>query len=136
MTESLQSLSPAAAVERLVTVPLNRNQRAALLQLVASITPEPFSRTELLKKLNRQDYAGASAEFARLIHDPCGEQVPELARERAAQRQLFDTPVEKPKPAPKPSRWKSWKAWALGLAGLAAAWALGVIDWLRALFGV
>ena len=56
-------------VRRLVDVPLNHNQRSALISFVFNIGGTQFSTSTLRRKLNRQDYEGASKEFLRWVYD-------------------------------------------------------------------
>lgn len=57
------------AVEKRVKVPLNRNQRSALVSFVYNIGESQFASSTLLKKLNNSDYAGAAKEFMRWVYD-------------------------------------------------------------------
>jgi lysozyme len=77
-----------------VTVPLNENQFAALVSFVFNIGPSAFRTSTLLAKLNDGDYLGASKEFGRWVKGNAGERLPGLERRRAAERSLFESPVE------------------------------------------
>ena len=78
----------AAAVARNVRVPLTEGQTAALEDLIYNIGSGAFASSTLLRKLNRQDYAGAAAEFARWDHAG-GRVLAGLLRRRIAERDLF-----------------------------------------------
>ncbi|WP_315708986.1 lysozyme [Brenneria uluponensis] len=61
-----QDLQPAlSTVDRLVTVPLNEIQRAALVSFVFNVGSGNFQRSTLLKKLNQGDITGACDELRR-----------------------------------------------------------------------
>lgn len=53
------------AVLKLVKVPLNQNQLAALTDFVYNVGATKFSSSTLLKKLNAGDYGGAADQFER-----------------------------------------------------------------------
>lgn len=53
------------AVDSNVKVPLTRNQYNALVSLTYNIGVGAFSGSTLVKLLNKADYAGAAAQFAR-----------------------------------------------------------------------
>lgn len=55
----------AAAVDQNVRVPINGNQRAALVSFSFNVGVGAFKGSTLLKKLNAGDFAGAAAEFLR-----------------------------------------------------------------------
>lgn len=75
-----------AALDRLCHVPLNGNQYGALISLMFNIGNGAFSRSTLLKKLNRKDYKGASREFVRWSNPKV------LLRRRNEEAALFNTP--------------------------------------------
>lgn len=52
-------------INSLVTVPINGNMYDSLVSLVFNIGTSAFSRSTLLKKLNKSNYIGASDEFRR-----------------------------------------------------------------------
>jgi len=52
-------------IKSLVQVPLNENQKIALVSLVFNIGPTAFKNSTLLKLLNDGDYNKASLEFPR-----------------------------------------------------------------------
>lgn len=80
-------------VREAVTVPLTDNQLGALVSLVFNIGGGAFRRSTLLKKLNKADYAGAAAEFARWTKSN-GKVLPGLVKRRADEAALFETPVK------------------------------------------
>jgi lysozyme len=87
-------------VERMVLVPLNTNQFAALVSFAYNLGAEALRKSTLLRLLNAHNYAGAADQFARWTY-AAGKQLPGLVRRRAAERALFlradvllsDTPV-------------------------------------------
>ena len=87
-------------VLQLVKAPLNANQLSALvsfaynvgLDIDADSIPEGLGDSTLLKKLNRQDYAGAAAEFEKWVW-ASGKKLEGLKRRRKAERALFEKPV-------------------------------------------
>lgn len=72
-----------------VTVPLTQNQYDAVGSLIYNIGAAAFSRSTLLKKLNKGDYVGASAEFKRW-NRAAGKVLKGLTRRRKAEQELFD----------------------------------------------
>jgi lysozyme len=52
-------------VEQLVKVPINENQKIALVSLLFNIGETNFANSTLLRKLNLRDFVGASLEFSR-----------------------------------------------------------------------
>lgn len=59
----------AQAVEDLFVVPLNKNQRSALVSFTYNLGKTQVARSTLRKKLNSGDYQGASKEFLKWIYD-------------------------------------------------------------------
>ena len=55
-------------IRSLVKVPLNENQKIALVSLVFNIGPTAFKNSTLLKLLNGGDYNKASLEFTRWVY--------------------------------------------------------------------
>jgi lysozyme len=53
------------AIQRLVDVPLNDNQRAALVSFVYNVGVGAFTSSTMLRKINAGNIASASAEFPR-----------------------------------------------------------------------
>jgi lysozyme len=93
----------AAAVERLVKVPLNDNQFAALVSFTYNLgpdedqdtIPEGLGDSTLLKLLNAGDTQSAADEFPKW-RKAGGKVLLGLVRRRAAERELFLTPPEQP----------------------------------------
>lgn len=78
-------------VNRLINVPLNDNQFAALVSLVFNVGSSPLLKT-LGKKLNAGDYQGAADEILRwdkATVDGKLTVLPGLSRRRKAERALF-----------------------------------------------
>lgn len=78
-------------LNKVIKVPINKNQLLALLSLRYNIGPA-FNKSTLLRKLNAGDYIGASTHFAewRLSE---GKIVQGLVNRRERERQLFIKPV-------------------------------------------
>jgi lysozyme len=76
------------AVARLVTVPLNDNQRDALASFVFNVGVRAFERSTLLQKLNQGNYSGAADELLRW-DKAGGNTLAGLARRRKDERALF-----------------------------------------------
>ena len=55
-------------IQSLVKVPLNENQKIALVSLVFNIGPTAFKNSTLLKLLNGGDYNKASLEVTRWVY--------------------------------------------------------------------
>lgn len=86
----------AVQIDRLVAVPLNVNEKAALVSLAFNIGIGAFARSTLLRKLNGGDKTGAADEFLRWVHAD-GKRLPGLVERRRAERLLFLRPIV-PKP--------------------------------------
>lgn len=77
-----------AAVNQLVTVPLNVDQFSALVAFTYNVGENALANSTLLKRLNQRDYRGAADELLRWVH--AGSQVlAGLVRRRNAERALF-----------------------------------------------
>lgn len=76
------------AVKALVNVPLNHNQRSALVSFVYNIGTTQFRNSTLLRKLNKGDYQGASKEFLRWTYDN-GKFIQGLKNRRRAELKRF-----------------------------------------------
>lgn len=64
-----KDLQPAKkTVDGLVKVPLNEYQRAALYSFVFHVGSDAFSKSTLLRKLNKGDQAGACEEMRRRVY--------------------------------------------------------------------
>lgn len=79
----------AKAIQKAVTVPLTQPQLDALTSLCYNIGMGNFKRSTLLKKLNKEDYAGASDEFLKWTYAN-GKQMPGLVARRKSEQALFD----------------------------------------------
>lgn len=90
------------AIANMVKVQLNQNQFDALASFVFNLGARALQSSTLLKRLNRSDYAGAAAEFGKWANAG-GRRVEGLVRRRAAERKLFETPVEVAAAAPAPA---------------------------------
>ena len=75
-----------------VAVDVNENQYGALVSFTFNLGLGNFSSSTLLKKLNAGDTAGAAGEFPRWVRAG-GKMLPGLVKRRAAEQQLFLTPV-------------------------------------------
>lgn len=78
-----------SAVNSAVTVPINQNQFDALVSLSYNIGTGAFKKSTLLKKLNEEDYKGASAQFA-VWNKGGGRVMQGLVNRRAVERKLFE----------------------------------------------
>lgn len=84
-----------ADVDSVVMCPLNANQTAALADFIYNLGFGAFRSSTLLKLLNQGDIASAAEQFQRW--DLAGGEVePGLARRRAAEQALFESPVVPP----------------------------------------
>lgn len=72
-----------AAVRRLVRVPLNDWQRAALIDFTYNVGAGNLATSTLLRRLNAGDYAGACAEYSRWVYGG-GRKLPGLVNRREA----------------------------------------------------
>ena len=82
----------AKTVNRAVRVPLNTNERSALISFVFNLGSGAFTSSTLLKVLNMGDRLGAANQFLRW--DKAGGKVlPGLTKRREAERALFLTEV-------------------------------------------
>lgn len=79
-----------AAINSLVTAPLNQNQFDALVSLVYNIGIPAFQASTLLKDLNAGDYSGAAQQFGAWIYAG-GQIVAALQTRRAQEQALFQT---------------------------------------------
>lgn len=91
--------SALEAVDRLVRVPLNVNQRGALADFVYDCGAAEFARSTLLRTINaglndRYDLARCATQFERWVHDPSGAIEPGLVTRRKAEAALFCHPME------------------------------------------
>jgi len=82
----------AYVVNTVVTTPLNQNQFDALVDFVFNLGSGNFQSSTLLRKLNNNDFVGASQEFPKWNHAG-GVVVDGLTRRRLAEQVLFNTPT-------------------------------------------
>lgn len=82
-----------SGVDTLVKVPIDDNQKAALVSFAENLGLASLQHSTLLTMLNDSNYSGASAQFPYWNHSD-GQVVPGLTGRRAAERILFDTPIE------------------------------------------
>lgn len=75
-------------VQRLVKVPLNDNQYAALVSFTFNLGGHQLGKSTLLKLLNAGDYAGAGGQFKFWIYDN-GKKLKGLIKRRAAEAALW-----------------------------------------------
>ena len=76
------------AINNLVEVELTQNQFDALASFVYNVGIGAFKSSTMLKKLNAEDYEGASKEFPRW-NKSNKKVLPGLTRRRNAERELF-----------------------------------------------
>ena len=91
-----------AAVERLISVPLNENQFSALVSFTFNLGAGNLQSSTLRRKLNSGDYGAVPAEMARWVKAG-GQTLAGLVRRRGAEGDLFMTsvgaaPLEEPVP--------------------------------------
>lgn len=90
-SDDLFALDTAAArnaVSNKVSVPLNDNQRAALVSLVFNIGAAAFAGSTLLRNLNAGNYKAAADQFL-VWKKVQGVDSPGLINRRASERELF-----------------------------------------------
>lgn len=75
-------------INKNVKVPLNQNQFDSLVSFVYNVGCGNFEKSTLLKKLNEEDYIGASDEFVRW-NKANGVPLRGLTARRLAERDLF-----------------------------------------------
>jgi lysozyme len=75
-------------VKKLITAPVNSNQYSALVSLAYNIGLGNLKASTLLRKLNRSDYLGCSAEFPKWRRAN-GQILRGLVIRREVERQLF-----------------------------------------------
>lgn len=120
------------AVERAVTVFLKPNQFDALVSFCYNIGPGAFSKSTLVKKLNRGDYGSVPGELMKW-NKAGGKELAGLTRRRRAEAALWrkideNSPIEPTEtamtpdaPKPKKSIVQSREANTAALAGTTAA---------------
>ncbi|CAO3439729.1 lysozyme [Azospirillum argentinense] len=83
----------AAAVDRLVKVPLTDRQRGALASFVFNLGAGTLRDSTLLRLLNQRDYEGAAGQFGRWVFatvDGVKTRLPGLVKRRAAESLMFE----------------------------------------------
>ena len=75
-------------IKSVVKVPLNNNQLSALVSFVYNLGIGKFSKSTLLRKLNKGDYDGAANEFIRWTKAG-GVVLPGLVKRRDREKSLF-----------------------------------------------
>ena len=76
------------ALKKYVKVPLTQNQVDGLLSFIYNVGPGNFASSTLLKKLNAQDYCGASDEMLRW-NKSAGSVLKGLVDRRTREREIF-----------------------------------------------
>lgn len=76
------------AVNKYVSVPITQNMFDALVSFTYNLGAGTLKRSTLLKKLNRNDIAGAADEFGRFVYAG-GRIMKGLVRRRAAEKEIF-----------------------------------------------
>lgn len=87
------------AVKSKVKVPLNQNQHDSLVSFTYNCGASAFSNSTLLKEVNAKNFSRAGDEFLKWKYSK-GEVMKGLERRRAAERELFLTPVSPPSYSP------------------------------------
>jgi lysozyme len=80
-------------VNSVVKVPLNQNQFDALVSLAFNIGAGAFSKSTIVRLLNKKDYKGAAAAWtadATIFNKSAGKVLPGLTRRRKEERALFE----------------------------------------------
>lgn len=76
------------AVDMYVTVPINDNQKSALISFTYNVGSGAFGTSMLLAKLNSGDYSGAANEFDRWVYAG-GRKLSDLVNRRYEEKMLF-----------------------------------------------
>ena len=81
-----------SSMNKVIKVPINKNQQLALLSLRYNIGGPAFDKSTLLRRLNERNYSDASMRFAewRLSEGKINQG---LVNRRERERQLFNKPV-------------------------------------------
>ena len=77
-------------ITKLVKIPLNDNQRVALLSFAFNVGAGALAKSTLLKKLNAGDFEGAAEQFLRW-NKAGGRVIDGLTKRRLAEQKLFLT---------------------------------------------
>lgn len=83
------------SLNKVIKVPLNKNQRLALLSLRYNIGESAFNDSSLLKFVNAGNFTGAALRFAEWRMSE-GKVLQGLVNRRERERNLFSTPVGNP----------------------------------------
>jgi len=123
-----------AAVDTVITQPMNENERAAMISLCYNIGGSGFARSSVARYFNEGNKAKAAASFLMWVKAG-GKTLPGLINRRNAEMDLFLTPTRKAAeahipdldpvkpedfPTPSPVSVGRWGAIAALLAGIAA----------------
>ncbi|MBL4795800.1 MAG: lysozyme [Oleispira sp.] len=76
------------AVEKYVTVPININQKSALVSFTFNVGATAFRKSTLVRKLNAGDYSEAAFQFLRWDKQK-GKTLKGLTRRRLKEKALF-----------------------------------------------
>lgn len=78
----------AAAVDRLVTVPIDADHRGALISFAFNLGAGALQSSTLLRRVNGMEWDDVPAQFARWVHGG-GRILPGLVRRRRAEADLW-----------------------------------------------
>ena len=84
-------------LNKVIKVPINKNQQLALLSLRYNIGPDAFNKSSLLAELNKGNFTAAALKFADWKFSE-GKVLNGLVNRRAAERQLFSIGIVNPSP--------------------------------------
>jgi len=84
-------------LNKVIKVPINKNQQLALLSLRYNIGPDAFNESSLLAELNKGNFTAAALKFADWKFSE-GKVLNGLVNRRAAERELFSIGVRNPAP--------------------------------------
>jgi lysozyme len=88
-----QDLEPIrSAVDELVSVPINKNQRDALVSFAFNVGLGALKESSLLKALNEGNYAAVPAEFMKWTSREGGMELPGMLRRRKEEVELWNKP--------------------------------------------
>jgi lysozyme len=77
-----------ASVKKLVKVPLTQGQFNALVDFVYNVGEGQFSKSTLLRLLNKGDYEGACKQFPRWVYDN-GKKINGLVKRNRKRQEMF-----------------------------------------------
>lgn len=80
-------------INKNVKVPINKNQKLALMSFAWNVGPKGFANSQLLKRLNEGNYNGAAVLFPTSIVTSQGVFNQGLLNRRKLEQQLFSKPV-------------------------------------------